>query len=200
MKLKGQSQVPLGAMRDFIKNRNPKFNPILLDYYYQWEQVFGIRADLAVCQAIKETGWFASWWSQQPRNNYCGLGVTGETKKTLTKNDVQGEWTKSDNGLFLKGYSLKRPAVGVAAHMGHLWAYVGAGDNFLYLDSVARDYDPRFDIARQNVQNHKWVITDTSDLDGRWAVPGKGYGTGVDQIFYSALQSAGRILTLSQLP
>lgn len=63
------------------RNANPKLNAPLEDVvqaYYDEAGREGIRPDVALCQALKETGYFAYGGDVSPeQNNFCGLGATG---------------------------------------------------------------------------------------------------------------------------
>ena len=79
----GEAVASRGQMVNFIKKRNaaPKINCTveeLVDYYYEEAGREGIRPDIAICQAIKETGTWNYGGDVVPeQNNYCGLGTTG---------------------------------------------------------------------------------------------------------------------------
>ena len=79
----GEPVANQGQMINFINKRNaaPKINCTveeLVGYYYEEAGREGIRPDVAICQAIKETGTWNYGGDVVPeQNNYCGLGTTG---------------------------------------------------------------------------------------------------------------------------
>ena len=79
----GEAVATQAQMVNFIKKRNPapKLNCTveqLVKLYYDEAGREGIRPDIAICQAIKETGvWNYGGDVIPEQNNYCGLGTTG---------------------------------------------------------------------------------------------------------------------------
>ena len=104
----GEPEATQAQMVHHIEKRNPK--PLLnctvrqiVQLYYEEAGLEGIRPDVALCQALKETGFFGYGgdvdWKQ---NNYCGLGATGNHEP---------------------GLKFETPQLGVRAHIQHLLAY-----------------------------------------------------------------------------
>ena len=79
----GEAVASQAQMVNYIKKRNsnPKINCTveqLVHIYYVEAEREGIRPDIALCQAIKETGvWNYGGDVIPEQNNYCGLGTTG---------------------------------------------------------------------------------------------------------------------------
>ena len=120
----------------------------LVDYYYEEGNREGIRPDIAFAQALQETGYFRYGGSVLAgQNNYCGLGTTG--------GGVKGAWFKSAQ-------------IGVRAHIQHIMAYATTKK------PQATIGDPRYDVVK-TTRNFGKAKT-WSDLNGRWAIPGNGYG------------------------
>ena len=143
-------------------NPNPKLNVTpqeLVSYYYEEGSRTGIRPDIAFAQALKETGYFRYGGTVIPaQNNYCGLGTTSAT--------VQGAYFAT-------------PRLGVKAHIQHLLAYASVEppqDNIV---------DPRYDLVRQSYGTN--TLTQWKDLNGRWAVPGVGYGQSILEDYYQGI-------------
>ena len=143
-------------------NPNPKLNVSpqeLVSYYYEEGNRTGIRPDIAFAQALKETGYFRYGGTVIPaQNNYCGLGTTSAT--------VQGAYFAT-------------PRLGVKAHIQHLLAYASVEppqDNIV---------DPRYDLVRRSYGSN--TLTQWKDLNGRWAVPGVGYGQSILEDYYQGL-------------
>jgi hypothetical protein len=107
-----------------------------------------IDGEIALCQAIHETGWFQYPGDVQPhQNNYAGIGATGG-----------GE----------PGNSFPSARIGVRAHIQHLKAY--ADPNITEAELVHPCVDPRFKYVTKGSAK-TW-----ESLGGKWAVPGFGYG------------------------
>lgn len=143
-------------------NPNPKLNVSpqeLVSYYYEEGSRTGIRPDIAFAQALKETGYFRYGGTVIPaQNNYCGLGTTSAT--------VQGAYFAT-------------PRLGVKAHIQHLLAYASVDppqDNIV---------DPRYDLVRRSYGSN--TLTQWKDLNGRWAVPGVGYGQSILEDYYQGI-------------
>ena len=143
-------------------NPNPKLNVSpqeLVSYYYEEGSRTGIRPDIAFAQALKETGYFRYGGTVIPaQNNYCGLGTTSAT--------VQGAYFAT-------------PRLGVKAHIRHLLAYASVEppqDNIV---------DPRYELVRRSYGSN--TLTQWKDLNGRWAVPGVGYGQSILEDYYQGI-------------
>ena len=104
----GPAEATQEQMISFIKKHNakPKLTcsvEDIVNYYYQEAGREGIRPDVALCQAIKETGFFGYGGDVSPtQNNFCGLGATGNHEP---------------------GHSFATAQLGVRAHIQHLLAY-----------------------------------------------------------------------------
>lgn len=158
---------PMATQKQCVKylmRNNP--NPILnvsaeeiVAYYYEEGMREGIRPDVAFAQALKETGFFRYGGTVTPdQNNYCGLGTTSAT---------------------IKGNYFEHPKIGVRAHIQHLLAY---SSTRLPTTEIV---DPRYNIVRKAYGAktlNKW-----QDLNGRWAVPGRGYGQEILSMFRDIL-------------
>lgn len=120
----------------------------LVEYYWQQGILEKVRPDVAFAQAIHETGHFRYGGDVVPlQNNYAGIGTTG--------NKVRGHWFGSAEE-------------GVTAQIQHLLAYASTAQPQRPI------VDPRYQLVKQG-RNFGQAVTWT-DLNGRWAVPGKTYG------------------------
>lgn len=124
----------------------------LVDFYYEEAALEGIRPDIAIAQAILETGYFRFKRSVviPAQNNYAGIGAINGT--------VKGFWFDS-------------PRLGVRAHIQHLLAYA------THRRPVTPVVDERLSKTRCNGKCHSW-----ESLNGKWAVPGHNYGETILQI------------------
>ena len=132
----------------------------LVAYYYEEGQREGIRPDVAFAQALKETGFFSYGGTVTPdQNNYCGLGTTSDK---------------------VKGAYFISPAIGVRAHIQHLLAYASTRK------PMSPVVDPRYKLVRDNYGSG--TLNRYSELNGRWAVPGNGYGQSIMNMFRAILR------------
>lgn len=123
---------------------------ILAELFLEEGAAEGIRGDIAFCQSIKETGWFRFGGQVLPaQNNYAGIGAT-------------------NNSPIGKGAWFESAQIGVRAQIQHLKAY--ANEKALVNPCV----DPRFELVMRGAAGNMWT-----GLNGRWAVPGNGYGESI---------------------
>lgn len=124
----------------------------LAGYYVKYAVEVGLRADVLWAQMLHETGFGAYGGSVSPgQNNYAGIGATGG-----------GE----------PGIAFATAEAGVMAHVAHMVAYVFTENRAPWVNSTT---DPRYDMV-----SPRGVARVLSDLDGRWAVPGDGYGVAIE--------------------
>ena len=151
----GEAVATEEQMLAYLLRRNPKPKLTgtpeeLVRAYYEEAEHEGVRADLALAQAFKETGFFAYGgdvdWKQ---NNFCGLGATGNGAKGLSFPDIR---------------------TGARAHIQHLLAYSRKER------PTKPIVDPRYDLIRTNRPDIYGQLTRWTQLNGVWAVPGKNYG------------------------
>ncbi len=117
----------------------------IVKYYWEEAGLEGIRPDLALCQALVETGVFAYGGDvKHKQNNFCGLGTTG-------------------GGV--RGASFKTPQLGVRAHIQHLLAYASKAK------PKTKIIDPRYDMAHK-LRLQRGLIDKWYGLNGTWAMGG----------------------------
>lgn len=137
----GESQIDAETLCHFVRQHNSDFPIEIARAYIDVCARYGIRADIAFCQAIIETGWFkfgGGTAMNMEDHNFCGLGVTR---------------------LGIRGAEFATIEEGVTAQIQHLYAYacqhrIPEGERLL---------DPRFALVRRGCAPH-W-----EDLSGRWA-------------------------------
>lgn len=139
--IEGKSELNADELTTYIKRHNPDFDPAIAKAYIKIGKKYGIRGDIALCQAILETGWFKYAGSAvRPEHyNYCGLGVVTNGKK---------------------GSCFKSVEDGVRAHIQHLYAYCCTKE----LPRHEKLIDPRFSHVKRGCAP-TW-----SKLSGRWAM------------------------------
>jgi len=151
----GAAEVPQRQMVRFLERRNPhpKINCTtteLVRCYYEEAGREGIRPDVALCQAFKETGFFNYGGDVLPeQNNFCGLGATGNK---------------------VKGARFASPRLGARAHIQHLLAYASTKRPSVEI------VDPRYEHIASNRPDLYGQIHAWTGLNGAWAVPGIHYG------------------------
>lgn len=164
----GTAKAAANQIKKAIAAQNPQADISIVDYYYLYSPKYGIAPDLAVSQAIKETGWFKftglvkAW-----QNNFAGIGATGEPangKESL--NGADSRVVRYQPGVH--GAVFEAKEWGVKAHLQHLFAYASK------LEQPGEILvDPRF------IYVPRGIAPNFEDLNGRWAVPGSGYGEGI---------------------
>jgi len=150
----GQQEISASDMYDFVASRNPSF-PIEIAYaYHSLGERYGIRGDIALCQAILETGWFRfadGTAVTSDQYNFCGLGVTEIGEKGNVFNSLEQ---------------------GVTAQMQHLFAYACSES----LPEGEELVDIRFKLVSRG-SAPTW-----EDLSGRWAMK-QTYGEDIIRLF-----------------
>lgn len=121
--------------------------------YYDECEAEGIKAEVAFCQAMKETGWLKYGGDVKiGQYNFAGIGATG-------------------NGN--PGHSFDTVTIGVRAHVQHLKAY--ANNEPLVNECV----DPRFKkVTRGAAQYVEWLGVGANPNGKGWA-PAATYGTDI---------------------
>lgn len=157
----------------YIRTNNPQVKlsctvERLVDIYWQEAKLEGVRPDIALCQALVETGFFKYGGDVvYQQNNFCGLGTVGKG---------------------VKGASFKTPQMGVRAHIQHLLAY----------SEVKRPstpiVDPRYELAH-SIRVQKGVVDTWSGLNGTWAM-GANYCEKIMAKYQGMLKMPGGRLNL----
>lgn len=145
----------------FVRRNNKTFPVEIADAYLRVGRRYGIRGDIALCQAIIETGWFrfADGTAVTPdQHNYCGMGVTSRG---------------------MKGCAFETVEHGATAHIQHLFAYATRSP----LPEGEQLLDPRFRLVTRGVAPN-WT-----DLSNRWAM-NPNYGNQIIQLFNQLLNYA----------
>ncbi|WP_198006942.1 stalk domain-containing protein [Desulforamulus reducens] len=150
---------------------NREFVPIpdLAELYIKIGEEYGIRGDLAFCQAAKETHYWQFTGDVQPwQNNYCGLWATGSPLTGQESyNGADSEFVRFEEGVH--GAIFASPEAGVEAHIQHLYAYATKRP----LPDGKVLVDPRFNLVA------KGSAATWQGLNARWAVPGTTYGQSI---------------------
>ncbi|MCM1077403.1 MAG: glucosaminidase domain-containing protein [Bacteroides sp.] len=150
----GKSEVEVDQMYDFVCRHNPKFKREVAEAFYAIGERYGIRGDIALCQAIIETGWFRfdnGTAVKAKAHNYCGLGVKKRGDKGCRFHSVED---------------------GVTAMIQHLYAYACSNN----LPAGEKMIDPRFGFVKRG-SAPTW-----EKLAGRWAM-NPHYGKNILKIY-----------------
>lgn len=164
IKIMGASLIGPRAMAHFIEGVRPADDVIyvreIVQEYYRCETVYGVRADIAICQMINETGWLQFDGSvPRERNNFAGLGAT--------------------SGKFPEGETFLTIADGVEAHVQHLYAYASRSELPRGVDLL----DMRFRYVKRGSAQY------VEELSMKWAMT-KDYGERLIKIYERAVKSA----------
>lgn len=129
----------------------------------------GLDAVMLIAQMIHETGNLNSWWSQRPRRNPAGIGVTGRTRGAQPPT---GTWQAKDGG-WVEGVAFRGwKDESIPAHAGRLLAYALSDEHATpaQLELIKRALGWRALPA-----SFRGVAPTWRGLNGRWAVPGTTY-------------------------
>ena len=146
-KIMGESKLTRSQFIQYLKTSGttPKLTCSLEEIVYLYlkeGKEEGIRGDLALCQALLETGNFTYGGLVTPeQNNFCGLGSTGKG---------------------FKGASFKTAAIGVEAHLQHLMAYATPRP------PKKKVVDPRYYMVH-NMRENSGYLPEWKDLNNKWA-------------------------------
>ncbi|MBO5114727.1 MAG: glucosaminidase domain-containing protein [Peptococcaceae bacterium] len=173
-----QLEAYLYSKTDYVQNMMAKRYPdrVFIGYpeniaelYIEIGKKYNIRGDLAFAQAVKETGFFQFYGIvQRDQNNFCGLGATG----VVNDGDELQNGVNPERAVYLPGVhgiTFGTVADGVEAHIQHLYAYAAVDE----LPDGCELVDPRFKYINRGIAP-LWT-----GLNGRWAVPGNGYGESI---------------------
>lgn len=129
---------------------------------------------LALAQMGHETGHMSSWWSQRPRRNPAGIGVTGRTAYS-SDSPPGANWVWDESvQLWREGVSFPTwDDHGIPAHLGRLLAYALTDDAASDAQRQLIDYALGI---RPLPASYRGSAPTICGLNGRWAVPGDGYG------------------------
>ncbi len=150
----GEPDIEVEQMYQFVAARNPAFTREVAAAFHDIGARYGVRGDIALCQAIIETGWFRfdNGTAVSPdSHNYCGLGVRRN-----------GE----------RGCSFATIEEGVRAMIQHLYAYACKDD----IPEGEPMVDPRFGYVTRGSAD-SW-----ESLSGRWAM-NDSYGKKILALF-----------------
>ena len=139
---------------------------------------------IMIAQMIHETGTLTSWWSQRPRRNPAGIGVTGQKRP---EQPSSGAWQFHDQeGHWREGVAFPSwKDDSIPAHVGRMLAYALRDDQ---ANQAQRAMIARAMAYRPLPAKFRGVAPTLRGLAGRWAVPGTEYPDKIARIA-SAIQA-----------
>lgn len=148
-------------------------NEIVSGYRSVGERV-GVDWFLALAQCAHETGSLTSWWSDRPRRNPAGLGVTGHSITAQVPPGPHWAWR---DGRWWEGISFRQwNPDAIEAHLGRLLAYA-------LTDDQANDEQQRLIRYALSLRplppSFRGAASTLEGLNGRWAVPGTSYAQSI---------------------
>lgn len=156
---------------------------VIVPTYFAVCGAVGIDPVVVIAQMVHETGNLTSWWSQRPRRNPAGIGVTGRQEALQP---AVGAWVLR-NGSWYEGVSFatwKDDAI--PAHVGRLLAYVMRDEQ---ANSVQQALIARALGYRPLPAAKRGMASTLRRLGGTWAVPGTDYGLRLASIANGMLAS-----------
>jgi hypothetical protein len=147
--------------------------------YFTVCRAVGVDPLVGVAQMIHETGNLTSWWSQRPRRNPAGIGVTG---RTATSSPYRGAWVRGSDGRWQEGLTFPTWANdAIPAHVGRLVAYATKPEQRteaqIALVARAMYYRDLPLKCHGSAPTLRELGTDPNAIDDcGWASPGQFYG------------------------
>jgi N-acetylmuramoyl-L-alanine amidase len=156
----GEIESTVEQMRKFLRSVNPNAPQGIEEIYLEEGKAERVRGDIAFCQAIHETNYFRfTGLARIEWHNPAGLGVTGQIVNGVPVGCKFPDWR-----------------TGIRAHIQHLKAYAVKNPTFSY-----PLVDPRFEAVKQ--AGYIGTAPKWTDLNGKWAFPGKTYGQSILAIY-----------------
>ena len=151
-----------------------ELHDIILKAYFDEGQKTGINPTLAIAQMVHETGFLTSWWSNRPRRNPAGIGVTGQTSSSQPKPEDAYMWAyNTSTQMWHKGLSFSSfDKNAVPAHVARLLAYATKP---ISRTVEQQNYINTFTKDRPLPDKVNGCAPTLAGLEGTWAFPGKGY-------------------------
>ncbi len=178
---------PEQCVRFMLARQHGEYNEVdirnsIVPAYFSVCGLVGMDPVMLLAQMIHETGCLTSWWSQRPRRNPAGIGVTG---RTGPNQPASGAWALRD-GIWAEGVSFPTwKDDSVPAHAGRLLAYALRDDQ---ANDQQRAMIDRAMSYRPLPANFRGVAPTWRGLNGRWAVPGTTYADKIAQIANSIIK------------
>lgn len=197
----GTSEVSEAKMLSYILANygpQPVYNAegltFMVSEYYRLEKIYGVRADIALAQAIHETGWYRYGGLVLPDQfNFAGIYATGTYPDgfTGTESIYGADPAKVSLVVGEKAARFSSVKNGVEAHVQHLYGYakgevsVDSNKDGIYELGSTGDTlaSPRYRLLEASKLGSAPIL---QALAGKWAVPGTGYSVSLMKYLYNA--------------
>ena len=171
----GESEATREQAREWLKQVAPDW-VLMADLFFSIAPKYGVRADIALAQACKETGYFRFGGLVKPwQNNFAGIGATGQASdgNTPLRGADPGK-VRFEKGAH--GAIFDDRATGVEAQIQHLFAYATEAK----LPENITLYSPRFQLVRRGSAKYVEHLGAGENPEGvGWAYPGDDYGKSI---------------------
>jgi len=185
--IQSQPRCSIEQLCQYILNRKPK--PLYSNEDIQlniipsyWDVCLSVGIDpcIAISQMIHETGNLSSWWSERPRRNPAGIGVTGESRDLQPHPEDVTKWAYNQNSKkWVKGISFSNWQESTIAHVGRLLAYSTLPSSRNVVQQKLVDQA----LSYRTLPIHLHGIAPTiRGLNGTWAFPGTTYADKISNI------------------
>lgn len=145
----------------------------IVSAYQQLGEPVGVDWFLALAQMAHETGSLTSWWSQRPRRNPAGIGVTGRVLVGTPDAPPPGDWAWHNN-QWEEGVSFATwTDDGIPAQLGRLLAYALRDEQ---MTDAQRALSAKALSYRAMPSSLRGIAPTIVGLNERWAWPGTNYG------------------------
>lgn len=144
---------------------------VIVPAYFRVASSVGVDPALLIAQLVHETGGLTSWWSQRPRRNPAGIGVTGAATRLARPS---GAWQHDPRvNVWREGVAFADWIKdSIPAHVGRMLAYaLPAGQG----NDVQRALIAKALSYRPLPASYRGAAPTLAGLAGRWAVPGTEY-------------------------
>jgi len=143
----------------------------------------GLDWTLLIAQMCHETAYLSSWWSQRPRRNPAGIGVTGYSTNPRHLVPAGPGWVYRGNTLVEGCAFASWTDDAIPCHAGRLLAYALTDAD---IAPFPTGRDPELHQAQRSLiaqalavrplpPSYRGVAPSLRGLAGRWAVPGATY-------------------------
>lgn len=161
----GKTKDKLSYIINLVKQRstNKKIDEIITEYYAAGS-LTGLNANLAIAQAVHETGWFNSFWCLE-HNNMAGIGVTGE--QSIYKPIDTTYWVyDAAQAMWIRGNKFNTVKEGVIAHCGRMLAYALKDEETTVIQKEYIDVALKHRPLRSDFRG---IAKTIADFSTRWA-------------------------------
>lgn len=204
-RLIGVAQITADAAAAYVVRHGSAYNAYdlrsIATDVWTWCHQGGVNADLVWAQIIHETDWLRSWWSQRPRRNPAGIGVTGTVSRnrpSVLSRVVEGvvipTWAK-EGLLWKEGVSFPSWELATRAQVGRWLLYVysataAVSTGTAALMTYAEAARPLPLAARGSAQLLRQLGQAHNPSGHGWAKPGTDYGAKLAAIASAMLEEA----------